>query len=155
VEGSVELKTTGCPGFCEQGPLVMIHPQGILYTHVKPKDAAEIVSKTIQKNEIVERLLFQDPHSGEKIVYESEVPFYKEQTRVLLKNSGVIDPRKIEDYIAVGGYQALKRRSSNEAEEVIRSQKIRVARAWRRRLYDREEVGAVPERGRIRKVHHL
>jgi NADH:ubiquinone oxidoreductase subunit F (NADH-binding)/(2Fe-2S) ferredoxin/Pyruvate/2-oxoacid:ferredoxin oxidoreductase delta subunit len=109
VEGTVELKTTGCPGFCEQGPLVMIHPQGILYTHVKPKDALEIVSKTIQKNEIVERLLFEDPHSGERIVYESEVPFYKEQTRVLLKNSGVIDPQKIEDYIAVGGYQALKK----------------------------------------------
>ena len=109
VDGSVELKTTGCPGFCEQGPLVTIHPKGIFYTHVKPKDVAEIVSKTVLQGEIVERLLYKDPLSGEKIVYETEVPFYKEQTRILLKNSGLIDPRKIEDYLAAGGYKALEK----------------------------------------------
>jgi NADH:ubiquinone oxidoreductase subunit F (NADH-binding)/(2Fe-2S) ferredoxin/Pyruvate/2-oxoacid:ferredoxin oxidoreductase delta subunit len=107
VEGSVELKTTGCPGFCEQGPLVVIHPEGILYTHVKPKDAAEIITETIVKKEVVDRLLFKDPKTDEKITYETEVPFYKQQTRILLKNSGIIDPRKIEDYISVGGYKGL------------------------------------------------
>ncbi len=109
VAAKVELKTTGCPGFCEQGPLMVIHPEGILYTRVKPKDAAEIVSKTIANGEVIERLLFEDPKTGEKVVREKDVPFYKEQTRILLKESGLIDPRKIEDYIAVGGYQALKK----------------------------------------------
>ena len=109
VEGSVELKTTGCPGFCEQGPLLTIYPQRIFYTRVKPKDVAEIVSKTILQGEIIDRLLYKDPKTGEKITYETEVPFYKEQKRILLKNSGVIDPRKIEDYLAAGGYQGLEK----------------------------------------------
>ncbi|HSB65957.1 MAG TPA: NADH-quinone oxidoreductase subunit NuoF [Anaerolineales bacterium] len=108
VEGKVELKTTGCPGFCEQGPLVMIDPQRILYTHVNPKDVPEIVSQTVLDNNIIDRLLYQDPLTGEKITYETDVPFYKEQKRILLKNSGLIDPRKIEDYIAAGGYKALE-----------------------------------------------
>ncbi len=109
VQAKVELKTTGCPGFCEQGPLVVIHPQRIFYTRVKPKDAGEIVSKTITNGEIVESLLYEDPLTGEKIIYETDVPFYKEQTRILLKNSGLIDPRKIDDYIAAGGYSTLKK----------------------------------------------
>ncbi|MFN2236356.1 MAG: NADH-quinone oxidoreductase subunit NuoF [Anaerolineales bacterium] len=109
VKAKVELKTTGCPGFCEQGPLLVIHPERIFYVRVKPKDAAEIVSKTIANGEIIERLLYEDPMTGEKIVHETDVPFYKEQTRILLKNSGLIDPRRIEDYIAVGGYKALNK----------------------------------------------
>jgi NADH-quinone oxidoreductase subunit F len=107
VEANIELKTTGCPGFCEQGPLLVIHPHRILYTHVKPKDAAEIVAKTVVKGEIIERLLYEDPRTGERIAHEQEVPFYKLQKRILLKDSGVIDPRKLEDYLAVGGYRAL------------------------------------------------
>jgi len=109
VDGSVELKTTGCPGFCEQGPLLTIYPRLIFYTRVKPKDVAEIVSKTIIQGEVVDRLLYKDPQTGEKIVYETEVPFYKKQKRILLKNSGLIDPRKIEDYIAADGYKALEK----------------------------------------------
>ncbi|MGD8753195.1 MAG: NADH-quinone oxidoreductase subunit NuoF [Anaerolineales bacterium] len=109
VEANVELKTTGCPGFCEQGPIVVIHPERIFYTRVKPKDAGEIVSKTIVNGEIIESLLYDDPRTGEKIIHETEVPFYKEQTRILLKDSGMIDPRKIEDYIAAGGYSGLKK----------------------------------------------
>jgi NADH-quinone oxidoreductase subunit F len=109
VEARVELKTTGCPGFCEQGPLVVVHPERILYTRVKPKDAAEIVSKTVANGEVIERLLFEDPQTGVPIVRETDVPFYKEQTRILLKDSGLIDPREIDDYIAAGGYQALKK----------------------------------------------
>ena len=109
IDARVELKTTGCPGFCEQGPLVTIHPERIFYTKVKPKDVEEIISRTILKGEIVDRLLYEDPLSGEKIVYETEVPFYKEQTRILLKESGLIDPRKIDDYLAAGGYKALEK----------------------------------------------
>jgi NADH:ubiquinone oxidoreductase subunit F (NADH-binding)/(2Fe-2S) ferredoxin/Pyruvate/2-oxoacid:ferredoxin oxidoreductase delta subunit len=109
IAARVELKTTGCPGFCEQGPLVTIHPERIFYTKVKPKDVEEIISRTILKGEIIDHLLYEDPLSGEKIVYETEVPCYKEQTRILLKESGLIDPRKIEDYLAAGGYKAVEK----------------------------------------------
>jgi NADH:ubiquinone oxidoreductase subunit F (NADH-binding)/(2Fe-2S) ferredoxin len=109
MHASIEMKTTGCPGLCDQGPLVTIYPQGIFYTKVKPEDCNEIISKTIKNGEIIERLLYQDPLTGEKIIRETDVSFYKEQTRILLKYSGLIDPRKIEDYIAVGGYKALER----------------------------------------------
>jgi len=119
VEAKVELKTTGCPGFCEQGPIVVVHPQRIFYTRVKPKDASEIVSKTIVNGEVVDRLLYVDPQTGQKIVLETEVPFYKEQKRILLKNSGLIDPRKIEDYLAVGGYKALQNALSEMTPEQI------------------------------------
>jgi NADH:ubiquinone oxidoreductase subunit F (NADH-binding)/(2Fe-2S) ferredoxin/Pyruvate/2-oxoacid:ferredoxin oxidoreductase delta subunit len=107
VEAKVELKVTGCPGFCEQGPLVVIHPERIFYTRVKPKDVPEIVSKTIMNGEVIDRLLYEDPLTGEKVIHETDVPFYKEQKRILLKDSGLIDPRKIEDYIAAGGYRAM------------------------------------------------
>jgi NADH-quinone oxidoreductase subunit F len=125
VQAEVELKTTGCPGFCEQGPLLVIYPQRIFYVRVKPKDADEIVSKTIANGEIIERLLYEDPKTGEKIVHETDVPFYKEQTRILLKNSGLIDPRKIEDYIAVGGYKALTKALFEMApDEIIEEVKL-------------------------------
>jgi len=109
VDARVELKTTGCPGFCEQGPLAVIHPEGIFYARLKPKDASEVVSRTIVNGEVVGHLLYEDPLTGEKIVHEKDVPFYKEQKRVLLKDSGLIDPRKIEDYLAVGGYRGLEK----------------------------------------------
>jgi NADH-quinone oxidoreductase subunit F len=124
LDASVELKTTGCPGFCEQGPLLVVHPSRILYTHVKPKDAAEIVAKTLAKGEVIDRLLYKDPKTGEGIVYEQEVPFYKLQKRILLKDSGIIDPRKLEDFLAVGGYRALnKALFEMKPEEIIQEVK--------------------------------
>ena len=119
MHASIEMKTTGCPGLCDQGPLVTIYPQGIFYTKVKPEDCNEIISKTVKNGEIIERLLYQDPLTGEKIIRETDVSFYKEQTRILLKYSGLIDPRKIEDYIAVGGYKALERALSEMTPEQI------------------------------------
>jgi NADH:ubiquinone oxidoreductase subunit F (NADH-binding)/(2Fe-2S) ferredoxin len=107
IANKVELKKTGCHGFCEQGPLVVIHPDKVLYTGVKPKDVSEIVSETIVNGKIVDRLLFTDPITSQKIINEYDVPFYKKQTRVLLKDNGQIDPQKIEDYVTIGGYKAL------------------------------------------------
>ena len=107
VDAQVELKITGCRGFCEQGPLVAVLPKHIFYTKVKAKDAGEIVRKTIVNGETVDRLLFKDPITGQRLVHETDIPFYKEQQRVLLKDSGYINPTLIEDYLAVGGYQAL------------------------------------------------
>ena len=103
----IALKTTGCHGFCECGPLVVLHPEKILYVRVKPDDVPEIVEKSLIGKEVVERLLYVDPATGKKIMREDDVPFYKKQMRLVLGNNGLIDPTEIEDYIAIGGYSAL------------------------------------------------
>jgi len=108
LEKKVDIRITGCPGFCERGPLVVIKPKNILYQQVKSEDAAEIVSETVKGN-IVDRLLYTDPDTGQKITYEHEVPFYKKQKRLLLGDNSNIDPTIIEDYLALGGYAALSK----------------------------------------------
>jgi len=109
LQDRVTLRLTGCPGFCERGPLVVIFPKGIFYQQVTPEDITEILEKTIAKDEIVERLLYQDPKNKEKILIEDDVPFYKKQMRLLLGNNSKIDPCNIDDYLAVGGYAALSK----------------------------------------------
>jgi NADH-quinone oxidoreductase subunit F len=108
LESKLALRITGCPGFCERGPLVVIKPENILYQQVRGKDVAEIVSATVKGN-IVDRLLYTDPGTGKKITYEHEVPFYKKQKRLLLGDNSNIDPTLIEDYLALGGYGALSK----------------------------------------------
>jgi NADH-quinone oxidoreductase subunit F len=103
----IHLRTTGCHGFCEQGPIMLIEPGNLFYCHVTPDDIPEIVSKTILNGQVIERLLYTDPLTGEKISKESEIPFYKNQERQLLAYSRLVDPRSIEDYIAIGGYMSL------------------------------------------------
>jgi NADH:ubiquinone oxidoreductase subunit F (NADH-binding)/(2Fe-2S) ferredoxin/NAD-dependent dihydropyrimidine dehydrogenase PreA subunit len=105
----VEMKETGCHGFCERGPLVVIEPKKIFYQQVKPEDAAEIIAETVLGGKIIERLLYVDPVSGERIAYEPDVPFYKRQTRTIFGANGEINPVNIEDYIAIGGYSALSK----------------------------------------------
>lgn len=107
LQTNVELKETGCHGFCEQGPIVVIRPQRIFYRQVKPEDVEEIIDETILKGNIIERLLYVNPVTNEKIAYESSVPFYKKQMRIVFGDNGEIDPTVIEDYIAVGGYSTL------------------------------------------------
>ena len=108
VNHAVQVKTTGCHGFCEQGALVVIHPSGVMYTGVSKKNVAEIVEKTVLRGEILEDLLFRDPQSGESIVHEADVPFYKHQERLVLNLNGLIDPFVIEEYIAQDGYSSLQ-----------------------------------------------
>jgi NADH:ubiquinone oxidoreductase subunit F (NADH-binding)/(2Fe-2S) ferredoxin/Pyruvate/2-oxoacid:ferredoxin oxidoreductase delta subunit len=103
----VDVLTTGCHGFCERGPIVVIKPEGIFYERMQLKDVAEVVEETLVHERVVERLLYEDPQTGEKIVHEHDVPFYKFQQRELLWMNALIDPSSIEDYIAVGGYSAL------------------------------------------------
>jgi len=103
----VSLKETGCHGFCERGPLVVIEPKKIFYQRVTPEDVEEIIDATVLGGRIVERLLYTDPTTNETITYEPDVPFYKKQTRTIFGANGEIDPTNIEDYIAVGGYSAL------------------------------------------------
>jgi NADH-quinone oxidoreductase subunit F len=103
----VDVRVSGCPGFCERGTILTIEPQNIFYQRVRPKDVAEVVSKTLARGEVVERLTYADLVTGKRVVKESEVPFYTKQKRVLLAHSSQINPESIEDYVAFGGYAAL------------------------------------------------
>jgi len=107
LDGKVEVKVTGCHGFCEKGPLVVIKPKDIFYQKVKAEDIPEIVAETVVGGNIIDRLLYTDPDTGKKVTHEPEVPFYQKQKRLVFGNNGLIDPTSIEDYIAVGGYAAL------------------------------------------------
>ena len=100
---------SGCQGFCQMGPLVTLEPQGILYTRVRLEDVPEIVERTLGRKELVERLLYTDPNTKEKCAQQAEIPFYKKQTRSVLKLCGVIDPESIEEYFAHDGYESAKR----------------------------------------------
>jgi NADH:ubiquinone oxidoreductase subunit F (NADH-binding)/(2Fe-2S) ferredoxin/Pyruvate/2-oxoacid:ferredoxin oxidoreductase delta subunit len=121
MDKKVQVRSTGCHGFCEQGPIVVVEPGNIFYCHVMPDDAGELVSKTVCKGEVIDRLLYTDPVSGKKIKCESDIPFYKAQDRKILAQNRRIDPCSIEDYIATGGYSALvKTISKIEPEKVIK-----------------------------------
>lgn len=114
------IKTTGCQGFCSRGPLVLIKPRGLFYQHVKPKDAEEIIQKTLIEGETVARLQYKDPKTGASIPHAHDIPFYKLQQRVVLHNIGKIDPTDIMDTIAAGGYQALaKALTAMTPEQVV------------------------------------
>jgi len=104
-----EVDFTGCHGFCQQGPNVVVEPDGIFYTRVEPEDAAEIVASHLQHGEPVARLFYHDAVTGQAIPQYSEINFYKKQVRIILRNCGHINPEKIEDYLARGGYQALRK----------------------------------------------
>lgn len=106
LEGEVKIRSTGCHGFCEQGPLMVIEPKNIFYCHISVEDVSEIVSETLQKGDIIERLLYLDTCAGVKVTNEKDIPFYKAQERVLLSQNKFIDPCDISEYIAQGGYKA-------------------------------------------------
>lgn len=107
LDESVEIKATGCPGPCEWGPLMTIHPDKIFYIKVSPKDVQLIVDQTIKGGKIVNKLLYKDPVTGEAIVHEDEVPFFKKQMRALIGKNNLIDPTSINDYILLNGYSSL------------------------------------------------
>ena len=103
------VTSTGCHGFCEQGPLVIIEPEGIFYTKVKPSHVEGIIEETIRKGEIIEKHLYTNPVDGQKIEHYPDVAFFKHQQRIALRNLGKIAPHRIEDYIGEGGYQGLEK----------------------------------------------
>jgi len=107
--GHVEVKETGCPGFCERGPLLTIHPEGIFYQNVKPEHVPDIVEKTILRGEIIKELLYTDPISGKQFEHEKDVPFYAKQHRLILGMNPMVDATRMDDYIANGGYGALEK----------------------------------------------
>ncbi|RYD06395.1 hypothetical protein N752_04325 [Desulforamulus aquiferis] len=101
------------------GPLVRFEPSGLLYCKVQESDCQEIVDATIVNNEVIDRLLYTDPNTNEKVTTQDENPFYKRQVRVTLKDCGRIDPDDINDYIAHGGYQALSKILSGMNSEAV------------------------------------
>ena len=115
----IDFRTSGCHGFCERGPMVVVGPENIFYQRVGLGDAAEIIDKTLLKGEVIDRLLYVDPATGEKIVHEEEVPFYKKQTRLVFGLNFKIDPQKLEDYLAIDGYSALGKALTMKPEEII------------------------------------
>ncbi len=127
LEDKVDIRETGCPGFCEKGTIVVIYPEEICYLQVQPGDVPEIIAKTLKEKQIIDRLVYTDPQTGEKAIHESDIPFYKYQKRLIIGNNIKIDPQKIEDYLAIGGYRALSKvlvefTPEQVIEEVKRSQ---------------------------------
>lgn len=115
----VRIKRTGCHGFCERGPILIEQPRGIFYSAVQAEDVPEL-AQSLKNGQTVDRLFYRDPTSGDPIPRYREIPFYKSQQRVILRNCGHIDPEDIEEYIEQGGYSALRQALTGMApEEVI------------------------------------
>ena len=120
LQEEVKIIETGCVGSCDLGPLALVYPEGVFYQKLKPEDVDEIVREHLLKGRIVERLLYKEPGTTETIPALKEIDFFKNQTKIVLRNCGVIDPRNIDEYIARDGYQALaKALTSMTREEVI------------------------------------
>ena len=116
----IEVRASGCHGFCERGPLVVIRPDRICYMNVETADVPQILSDTVLEGKVIDRLLYQNPMTQEKIIHEENIPFYKFQQRTVFGSNGEIDPTQIDDYIAIGGYQGLEKvLSGMTPEEVI------------------------------------
>jgi NADH-quinone oxidoreductase subunit F len=129
LSATVDTKGTGCPGFCEKGPVVVIYPEEICYLGVTPKDVPEIIEKTIKGKEVLDRLVYTDPSTGEKAAREADIPFYKRQTRTILSNNIKIDSKSIDDYLAIGGYfalaKALTQMTTEDVVEEVKKSNIR------------------------------
>jgi NADH-quinone oxidoreductase subunit F len=115
----VTVDFTGCHGFCQQGPIAVVEPVGIFYTHVKPGDIREIATDHLRDGKPVTRLFYKDPVSGKTIPYYKDIGFYSKQQRIILRNLGHINPERIEDYTELGGYTALEKVLKMTPEQVI------------------------------------
>ncbi len=109
IVNKIRLRFTGCRGLCERGPIVTIQPQGIFYQRVQEKDVPLILSETVKKGKLLDHLLYDDSVTKRKVTSEKKIPFYKAQNRLVLGNNGLIEPTEIEDYIGIGGYNALSK----------------------------------------------
>ncbi|CDE72743.1 4Fe-4S binding domain protein [Acidaminococcus sp. CAG:917] len=121
LDKDVEVVETGCHGLCAVGPIVIVYPEGAFYSNVKVEDVSEIVDEHIIKGRLVQRLLFKDKNNTQAVKALSDTNFYKKQTRVALRNCGVINPENIDEYIAYDGYQALiKVLTTMKPEDVVK-----------------------------------
>lgn len=109
LDEEIKIVETGCHGFCEKGPLVIIYPEGVMYCRVETKDVQEIVSEHLMKGRPVSRLFFTEPLSLDKVAQYEELDFYKKQHRIALRNCGYIDPENFGEYLARDGYAAFEK----------------------------------------------
>ncbi len=107
LNNDVRIKVTGCHGFCEAEPNIIIQPHNIFYQKVEPKDAEDILIQTVLNNKIIDQLLYYDPITKEKYIQENDIPFYKYQKRIISQDNALIDPTDINDYLSIGGYSSL------------------------------------------------
>jgi NADH-quinone oxidoreductase subunit F len=119
LEERVEIRDTGCQGFCARAPVITIDPQNVFYQQFTAQDVPEIVSETLLKGRVVERLVYPHPVTGQKIAHTSDIPFYRGQTQNVLRNCGKIDPQSIEQYIAREGYSALAKAFSSMSPDGV------------------------------------
>lgn len=119
LDKKIDIRTTGCLGFCEIEPIVIIHPEGILYQRVRSEYVPRIISSTVLNGNLIEELIYTDPSTNKKIIHEKDIPFYRRQKRLVLGNNGKIDPNEIMDYIAIGGYLALAKVLNGMSPEQI------------------------------------
>ncbi len=115
----VSVRVTGCHGFCEQGPIMVLEPGNIFYCHLQPEDAPEIVTQTLLKGEVIDRLLYTDPATSQKVQTEGDIWFYRAQDRQLLAQNRKVDPCSIEDYIDIEGYTALAKTLAELSPETV------------------------------------
>ena len=118
-EQEVTLKRTGCHGFCEREPIVLVQPGDIFYQNVREEDVAEIVRETVLTGRVVESLLYEEAETGRRLVSSAEIPFYRKQRRIVLEHHGLIDPTSIDDYLAVGGYSGLTKALTEMTPEQV------------------------------------
>ena len=119
LEERVEIRDTGCHGFCAKAPVIGIDPGGVFYQEVAIDDVSDIVSLTLLKGELIERLLYHDGNNGSTISQTELIPFYRSQTRNVLRNCGQVDPKDIRHYIARDGYAALAKTLSEMSPEQV------------------------------------
>ena len=124
LQDEVRIVQTGCRGFCAMGPVLIIYPEGIFYCQVRTEDVPELVEETLVKGRVVERLAYKEPEEHRALPHYKDIPFYEKQQRIALRNCGLIDPERIEEYIAQGGYEGLaKALNSMSPEDVIEEMK--------------------------------
>ncbi len=120
LSGKVGVRVAGCFGMCSQGPFVRIFPEDVLYRLVKVEDVDEIVERDLMEGETVDRLLYEDPETGDRIQKMADIPFYRKQKRIALHGCGKINPNKIEEALGCGGYKGLINALKMKPEEVIK-----------------------------------
>jgi len=129
IEDDYGLQITGCHGFCEMEPNILVYPDGLFYRNLAPADVPRVVEETLVKGRVIDRLVFADPRTGRKYSRQTDIPFYQKQARRIMENNLRIDPTRIEDYIAADGYQALAKvlfdMSSSEVVDLVRASGLR------------------------------
>jgi len=129
LQDKVEIRATGCHGFCEVEPNIIIYPEGIFYQRLKPQDVKAIISETVLNKKIIGDFLYIDPITNKKIAYEKEIPFYIKQQRIVSGNNAYVDPTQIDDYLAIGGYKALSKvlseKTPNQVIDIVKKSGLR------------------------------